>query len=117
MDNDERKSPRNPVRKGSSMNTSGSSDTARALARNRGLAWVSAITLGAGAAGVVGAAAIAVALPGTTSATTASSGTSASASQSTGEDDSGSTQQAAPLQAAQAPSSSGNPPVATSAAS
>jgi hypothetical protein len=120
MDHNERISPRSPVGDWSTMSgspTSGSSGAARQHARNKGLAWVSAITLGAGAASALGATAIALTLPSTTAATTASAGTAAtSASQGTG-DDSGSTQQAAPLQAAPAPASSNNAPVATSAAS
>ena len=121
MDNNERNSPRNPVRDGGTMSgspTTGTSGAARQLARNKGLAWVSAITLGAGAASVLGTAAIALALASPTAATTASAGTSAtSTSQNTDDGESGSTQRAAPLQAAPAPATSNNAPVATSAAS
>jgi len=121
MDNNERNSPRNPVRDGDTMSgspTTGTSGAARQLARNKGLAWVSAITLGAGAASVLGTAAIAFTLASPTAATTASAATAAtSASQNTDDDESGSTRQAAPLQAAPAPATSNNAPVATSAAS
>ncbi|MEP7194198.1 MAG: hypothetical protein ABI903_15215 [Actinomycetota bacterium] len=78
----------------------------RKHARNRALVLVSAITLGAGAAGVVGTAVIASTLPGSTSATSsASSGSTTSVT-------SGSQ-----LQAGTAPSAANTPPVATSGAS
>ena len=113
MDHEERNSARTRVRDWSTMRSSPTSSSARQLARNKGLAWVSAITLGAGAASALGAAAIAVTLPSPSASTSASSGAvAASASESTNEDDSGSTLQAAP-----APATSNIPPVATSGAS
>jgi hypothetical protein len=113
MDHEQRGNPRPPIPDWSTVRSSPSSASARQLARNKGLAWVSAITLGAGAAGALGATAIAVSLPSTTAAATASSATlTANTSTSTNEDDSGSTQQAA-----QAPATSNIPPVATSGAS
>jgi hypothetical protein len=80
---------------------------ARQHARNRALAWVSAITLGAGAAGVIGAVAIVSTLPGSTAAMSATSaGTTTSGT-------SGSQ-----LQAGKAPTTTTSiPPVATSGAS
>jgi len=113
MDQAQRSNPRPPIRDWSTMTSSPTSASARQLARNKGLAWVSAITLGAGAASALGAAAIAVSLPSPTTATSASSGAlTASASANTSEDDSGSTLQAAP-----APATSNIPPVATTGAS
>jgi hypothetical protein len=96
------------------MTSSPTSGSARALARDKGLAWVSAITLGAGAASALGAAALAVSLPSLTAATGTSSAT-LSASRSTyanHDDESGSS-----LQAATAPSTTSIAPVATTGAS
>jgi hypothetical protein len=91
------------------MSSSPPSGSARQLARNKGLARVSAITLGAGAAGLLGAAAIAVTLPSPTAATsTTASVMAAGASTNTS---SGSTLQAA------APTTTNIPPVATTGAS
>jgi hypothetical protein len=95
------------------MTSSPTSGSARQLARNRGLAWVSAITLGAGAASALGATAIAVSLPSPTAASAGSATTlTASRSTSTNEDDSGST-----LQAGSAPTTTNIAPVATTGAS
>ena len=101
--------------------TSGSD---RQLARNKGLARISAITFGAGAAGLVGAVAIAVTLPNptaTTSANTASvavsSSTPVQAGDDGGHDDSGTTTSTPQLQPAAPPSNTNIPPVATSGAS
>ena len=129
MDHNERHSPRNPVRDGSTMSGSPTSGPARQLARNKGLAWVSAITLGTGAAGLIGAVGIAASLPSPTTATVATTSTAAAQPAGTStrsdeevSDDSSTTQQAAPLQAAPlqaapAPATSNTPPVATSGAS
>lgn len=74
------------------MNSSPTSGSDRRLDRNKGLARISALTLGVGAAGLVGAVAIAVTLPGSTVATQASStGASALTSGSTTTNDDGST--------------------------
>jgi hypothetical protein len=106
MDNEERRSQQPPTWDRSSMISSPSSRPARQHARNRALAWVSAITIGAGAASAVGAVAVVANLPGTTSAmssttaATTTSGTSASK-----------------LQAGKAPATTSIPPVATSGAS
>jgi hypothetical protein len=118
----------------------------RNLTRNRGLAWVSALTLSAGAAGTVGAVAIAVTLPHSTvtssvssaaiakttsNAKGSSSGVSSqddSSQDDSSQDDSTSqSQPAAPsqaqpaapsqLQPAAPPSNTNNPPAATSGAS
>jgi hypothetical protein len=106
MDNEERDMPQPPTWDRSSMMSSPATRPARQHARNRALAWVSAITLGAGAAGVIGAVAIVSTLPGSTaamssnSAGTTTSGTSGSQ-----------------LQAGKAPTTTSIPPVATSGAS
>jgi len=136
--------------KRSPAQTSDRSD--RRLDRNKGLARISALTLGAGAAGLVGAVAIAVTLPGSavvnqasgasgsnlTSGSTASSGGGSSDDGSTSgssSDDGTSTQsqvqsqvqpdtqpQSQPqtqpqLRSGTAPSTTNNPPAATSGAS
>jgi hypothetical protein len=128
MDHEQHSNPRPPIRDWSTMTSSPTSGSARQLSRNKGLAWVSAITLGAGAASALGAAAIAISLPSPTaitSSTTAAVAASAptSTSTNTGQDegqgdDSGTTvQQAAPLQAVAAPTTTNLPPVATTGAS
>ena len=118
MDHHKRNQQRPPTVDGSTMNSSPASSQARQVARNKGLAWVSAITLGAGAASALGAGVIAVSLRSPSTATTASSATTAvSTSTNSEDDDSGLSQQAAPLKAAPAPVTSSRPPVATSAAS
>jgi len=95
------------------MMGSPSSGSDRQRARNKGLAAISAITLGAGAAGLVGAVGIALTLPGATSSTNASDGRVASNTFTfTSDDDSGSQ-----LQTGTAPTTTTVPPVATSAAS
>ena len=85
------------------------SGSARRAARSKGMAWVSAITLGVGAASAVGAAAVVANLP---SATAATSATAAAATSATSTTSSGSQ-----LQAASAPTTTTVPPVATSGAS
>lgn len=110
MDQEQRDSLRPPNRDWSAMTSSPTSASARQLARNKGLAWVSAITLGAGAAGVVGAAALAVSLPNLTAAS--STTVSASSSTATSQDDSGSS-----LQGSAAPTTTNIAPVATTGAS
>ena len=105
------------------MNTP-TSGSDRQLARNKGLARISAITFGAAAAGLVGAVAIAVTLPSPTAATSANTA-SAAVSSSTpvqsgddgGDDDSGTTTSTPQLQPAAPPSNTNIPPVATSGAS
>lgn len=121
------------------MTGSSSSGSDRQQARNKGLAAISAITLGAGAAGLVGAVGIALTLPGATSSTIVSAGTVASAGRVasnfatfTTDDDSGDdsgaqvqtgtasrqqTATASQLQTGSAPTTTTVPPVATSAAS
>ena len=113
MDHEQRSNQRPPIRDWSSMTSSPTSAAARQIARNKGLAWVSAITLGAGAASAVGAVAIAISLPSTTAATSAGTTTlAASSSRNTNDDDSGSR-----LQAAAAPTTTNIAPVATTGAS
>jgi hypothetical protein len=90
------------------MTSSPASGSIRHFARNKRLAWVSVLTLGAGAAGVLGAVAMVVSPPSPTSAT----GTSAANLASGKSRNTGST-----LQAASAPATTNNPPVATSGAS
>jgi hypothetical protein len=117
------------------VNGSPTSGSDRRLDRNKGLARISALTLGAGAAGLVGAVAIATSLPGSTvvsalksvGASTQTSGSTAtgddgSTSSSSGDD--GSTSQVQPqtqaqtqLQSGTAPTTTNIPPVATSGAS
>jgi cytoskeletal protein RodZ len=103
------------------MTSSPTSGSARQLARKQGLARISAVTLGVGAASVLGAAAIAVTLPGPTTpvsdnaATTLTSDRSSDDSLSDSDDsddDSGSQ-----LQTGEAPSTTNNPPAATSGGS
>jgi hypothetical protein len=105
MDYEQRSTPQN--RDWNTMTSSPASGSTRQLARNKRLAWVSALTLGAGAAGVLGAAAV-VSAPSPTAAT----GTSAATLASGTSRNTGST-----LQAAAAPATTNNPPVATSGAS
>jgi len=138
MNHDQPHSQRTP-RAGSEhdVNSSPTPGSDRQLARNKGLARISALTLGAGAAGLVGAVAIAVTLPGSTLAgalksTSASALTSGSTttgddgstSSSSGDDGSSSssqtqtqTQTQTQLQSGTAPSTTNSPPVATSGAS
>ena len=106
------------------MMNSPTSGSDRQLARNKGLARISAITFGAGAAGLVGAVAIAVTLPNPTAATSAntasvavSSSTPVQAGDDGGDDDSGTTSSTPQLQPAAPPSNTNIPPVATSGAS
>jgi hypothetical protein len=88
--------------------SSPTSTAARKRARDKGLAWVSAITLGAGAASAIGVAAFAVTLPSHTAAT----GTTASSTNT-----STNSAQTSSLQGVAAPTTSNNSPVATTAAS
>jgi ribosomal protein S12 methylthiotransferase accessory factor YcaO len=106
MDNEQRRWQQPPTWDPSSMISSPTSRPARQHARNRALAWVSAITLGAGAASAVGAVAVVASLPGTTSAMS---------STAAGTTTSGTT--GSQLQAGKAPTTTNIPPVATSGAS
>jgi hypothetical protein len=106
MDHEQRSTP--PNRDWNIMTSSPTSGSTRQVARNKSLAWVSALTFGAGAAGVLGAAAMVVSAPSPTAAT----GTSAATLASGTSRNTGST-----LQAAAAPATTNNPPVATSGAS
>ena len=105
------------------MNTSPTSGSDRQLDRSKGLARISALTLGAGAAGLVGAVAIAVTLPGSTVVSafkSASASTLSSGSTATGDDGSASTPQSqsqSQLQSGTAPTTTNSPPAATSGAS
>jgi len=139
MDNEQRHYPGRPIRDPGTAGPFTSSATPQA-ARNKGLARVSAITLGAGAASTVGALAIAISLasptvtslnsapaastPNTTPNSSLSDAGSAASNNSEGGDDDGaqsqaqSQAQAAPqLQQAAPPSNTNNPPAATSGAS
>ena len=91
------------------MTSSLTSGAARQRARNKGLAWVSAITLGAGAASAIGAAAIAVRLPNQSAV--ASSATALAATTSTN------AAKAFALHSGAAPTTSTLAPVATTGAS
>ena len=91
------------------MTSSPTSGAARQRARNKGLAWVSAITLGAEAASAIGAAAIAVSLPNQIAATSSTTALAANTSTNAA--------QASALQAGTAPTTSNVPPVATTGAS
>ena len=106
MDHEQRSTP--PNRDLNIMTSSPTSGSTRQVARNKSLAWVSALTFGAGAAGVLGSAAMVVSAPSPTAAT----GTSAATLASGTSRNTGST-----LQAAAAPATTNNPPVATSGAS
>jgi len=111
------------------VNNSHTSGSDRQLDRNKGLARISALTLGAGAAGLVGAVAIAVTLPGSTVASalkSTSASTLISGSTATGDDGSTSTSQTqaqaqaqaqTPLRSGTAPAATNSRPVATSGAS
>jgi hypothetical protein len=57
MDHKQPSNPRPPLQEWSPLASSPSSTAARKRARDKGLAWVSAITLGAGAASAIGVAA------------------------------------------------------------
>jgi hypothetical protein len=144
MDNEQRHHPGRPIRDPGTAGPSTSGST-RQTARNKGLARVSAITLGAGAASTVGALAIAVTLANPTVTAGLNSAPAASTTNNTrsagvgstntnghagenGDDDSGEqgsrsqqqVQPAAPqpqLQPAAPPSNTNNPPAATSGAS
>lgn len=87
-------------------------------ARQQGLARISAVTLGLGAAGVLGAVAIAVSLPGSATASAHSATTSTTTTTTTppasSDDDSGTSQQ---LQTTPAPAPAVVPPVASSGGS
>lgn len=95
------------------MNGSPVPPSTRQRARSKGLAWVSAITLGAGAASTVGAVALATTLH-SAAATSASAASSAGPATRSTTSTSGTTSQ---LQPAKAPTTTSNPPVATSGAS
>ena len=119
------------------MNSTTPAASDRQLHRNKGLARISALTLGAGAASLVGAVAIAAGLPGSTlvsalKSTTASTLTAGSTA--AGNDDSASASQAqaqapaqaqaqtqaqapAQLQSGTAPTTTNSRPAATSGAS
>jgi hypothetical protein len=134
MDNEQRHHPGRPIRDPGTAGPSNSGSNPQA-ARNKGLAWVSAITLGAGAASTVGALAIAVSLASPTLTSSLSSapvastpnntlsdaGSVASNSSEGGDDDGAQSQaQAAAqpqLQQVAPPSNTNNPPAATSGAS
>ena len=123
MNQDQPAYPHRTSRAGSEhdVNTSPTSGLDRQLDRNKGLARISALTLGAGAAGLVGAVAIAVTLPGSTVVSalkSASASTLSSGSTATGDDDTTSTSQAqSQLQSGTAPTTTTSPPAATSGAS
>lgn len=115
----QRRSIARPLTPGSEndMTGSSSSDSDRQRARNKGLAAISAITLGAGAAGLVGAVGMALTLPSSTSATNAgAAGVASNTFTFTTNDDSGD-DSGSQLQTGTAPTTTTVPPVATSAAS
>lgn len=135
MDNEQLGTPRKPYRDLSTAMSETTSGSDRQLARTKGLARMSALTLGAGAASALGAVAIAITLPGSTAATSASAAPVVSSPSSrpslradedrsddgdSDEDDGTSqVQPAAPsqVQPAAPPSNTNIPPVATSGAS
>jgi hypothetical protein len=106
MEHEQRSTP--PNRVWSTMTSSPTPASPRQLASNKRLVWASAITLGAGAAGLLGAAVIVVTVPSPTAAT----GTTAATLASGTSRNTGST-----LQTAASPATTNNPPVATSGAS
>jgi Zn finger protein HypA/HybF involved in hydrogenase expression len=118
MDNNQRGTPRPPIRDQSTKTGSPTSASARQLARKKGLARISAITVGAGAAGLVGAVAIAMTLPNAAAATSATTAAlAASTSTNASWTRQAATVKAAALQAAAAPTTTTSAPVATSGAS
>lgn len=145
MDNEQAGTPRKPLPDPRTTTGSLTSGSDRQLARHKGLARMSALTMGAGAISALGAVAIAVTLPGSTAVTSASAAPLASSqparqsrqslspSPRTDGDDSGEdgftsqvqpaapsqVQAAAPsqVQPAAPPSKTNIPPVATSGAS
>jgi len=129
MDNEQARIPRKPIRHPNTMNGSPTSPSSRQLARNKGLARISALTLGVGAASALGAVAVAITLPSPTVAKSVNSAPVAAVSPAgSDDDDSGSqlpadtraSQQAAPAQQLQSvtpPTTTNSPPVATSGAS
>ena len=110
MDHEQRSTPLSPIRDRGTMTSSSTSGSARQLARNKGLAWVSAITLGAGAATALGGAAIVVTLASTTTATGSTAAVTAAGTSTQ-------TSSGSQLQAAAAPTTTSIPPVATTGAS
>jgi hypothetical protein len=108
------------------MNSSPTSGPARQLARRRGQARMSALTRGIGAASIVGAVAIAIALPQSTGASTvktASAATTSVTSKASGDDNNASDDSssagtsASQIQSTPAPATTTNPPAATSGGS
>jgi hypothetical protein len=141
MDNEQMSTPNRHIRDRDTVIRSPTSGSDRQRARNKGLAWMSAITLGAGAASTLGAVAIAVTLPGPTVAKPASAAvspgnntssssddeasagspssddTSSNDTASGSEDDSSTDGSTSQLQSGVAPSTTNNPPAATSGGS
>jgi hypothetical protein len=109
MDQETHGNPRQPLPDRSEMTRSPASGAARRRARDKGLAWVSAITFGAAAAGAIGAVAIGGLLPNQSAATNAQTASAANVSSNSA--------QASALQAGTAPTTSNVPPVATTGAS
>ena len=112
MDNDQHLLPFSQDRDRNTVTDRPTPGSARQLARKKGLAWVSAITLGAGAASALGAAAIVMSLPSVTAATSTKAAAAAASTSTTA----GSTKQAS-LTSAAAPTTTSAAPVATSGAS
>jgi hypothetical protein len=110
MDNNEQRgTQRPPIRDWSTMTSSATPCADRTRARRRGLALVSAITLSAGAAGLVGTAGLASTLASAGSARTSVSAVSAVRSTST--------RSSSQPQAVVAPTTTSNAPVATTGGS
>lgn len=110
------------------MNNSPTSGSARRLARKQGLARLSALTVGAGAAGVLGAVAIGAALPHSNAASTVktasaattshpSESSSAASSSMKSSSTKSSSAGSSTVQPHAAPSTTNNAPVATSGGS
>jgi len=131
MDNKQERIPRKPTSDQSTMKSSHTPGSARQLARNKGLARISAVTLGVGAASALGAVAIAITLPNPIVAKTLNTAPVAASSPVGGDDDdsgsqlpanTGASRPAAPapqqkLQSVTPPTTTNNPPAATSGAS
>jgi hypothetical protein len=113
MNHEQANSPNPPAQTRNTLNGSPIPPSTRQRARSKGLAWVSAITLGAGAASTVGAVALATTLH-SAAATSASAATSAGSATQSKTSTSGTAPQ---LQSAKAPTTTSNPPAATSGAS
>jgi hypothetical protein len=130
MDHEQRFIPNPNPGSEHAMSSSPASGSARQLARKQGLARMSAVTLGVGAAGVLGAVAIAVTLPQPVAAHAAAAASTSVRSNSSSDGESSDDHSVnsntgsattgsatSQLKAGTAPSTTSNPPAATSGGS